>query len=55
MANLIFKRTGEMIGVCNNAETIEIIQYNVDGNGSFIFIGDGKIGIAPKTSLNFIK
>lgn len=44
-----------MVGICKNAEIIEILQYNVDGNGGFLYIADGKtIGIDSKESLKTI-
>ncbi len=55
MGNLIFKRVGEMVGVCKNAEIIEVLQYNVDGNGGFLYIGDGEhIGIESKENLKIM-
>ncbi len=43
MGNLIF-----------NVNIIEILHYNVDGKGSFIYLGDGRIYIAPKENLDDI-
>lgn len=54
MKNLKFNRVGEMVGICNNAKSIEILHYNVDGKGGFLYNGDGKLSIATQDEFRLL-